>query len=71
MAISLANPAELWKRLRELFGEVVLVHQTDRTFTIDEYEALEPVLQNAVLCGAYAAAYAYAVENRIEKTYAV
>lgn len=41
MAISLANPAELWKRLRELFGEVVLVRQTDRTFTIDEYEALE------------------------------
>jgi D-alanine-D-alanine ligase-like ATP-grasp enzyme/methylase of polypeptide subunit release factors len=41
MAISLANPAEMWRRLRELFGEVVLVRQTERIFTIEEYEAME------------------------------
>jgi D-alanine-D-alanine ligase len=41
MAISLANPQELWKMLRQSFAEVTLVHQTERPFTVDEYEALE------------------------------
>jgi D-alanine--D-alanine ligase len=41
MAISLANPRELWKMLRQGFAEVTLVHKTERLFTADEYEALD------------------------------
>ena len=41
MAISLANPPKLWNRLQELFADVALVRQTDRFFTIDEYESME------------------------------
>ena len=41
MAISLANPGQLWKRLEELFWDVKLVHQSNREFTVEEYEALE------------------------------
>ena len=40
MAISLANPDELWRRLRERFSEVSLVRETDRTFTAGEYDAM-------------------------------
>jgi D-alanine-D-alanine ligase len=41
LAISLANPNELWKRLREWFSEAVLVRETERPFTGEEYEAIE------------------------------
>jgi hypothetical protein len=44
VAISLANPVELWDRLRKCFEEVVLVHETRRTFTAEEYESLQPGL---------------------------
>jgi D-alanine-D-alanine ligase-like ATP-grasp enzyme/methylase of polypeptide subunit release factors len=40
MAISLANPPEIWKRLQELFADVALVRQTERDFTIEEYELI-------------------------------
>jgi D-alanine-D-alanine ligase-like ATP-grasp enzyme/methylase of polypeptide subunit release factors len=40
MTISLANPLKIWKRLQELFSEVVLVHQTERLFTTEEYEKM-------------------------------
>ncbi len=40
MAISLANPDELRRRLKGLFSEVVVVRQTDRYFSIEEYEAM-------------------------------
>jgi methylase of polypeptide subunit release factors len=38
LAISIANPSALWKRLEERFCEVSLVHETDRLFTPEEYE---------------------------------
>ena len=41
MAISLANPSALWKKLQESFSEVSLVHETERPFTAKEYEALQ------------------------------
>jgi D-alanine-D-alanine ligase len=40
MAISLANPSELWRRLQELFSDVTLVRQSERCFAIEEYEAM-------------------------------
>jgi D-alanine-D-alanine ligase len=44
MAISLANPKELWIRLQERFSEVSLIRETDRNFTAGEYEAMQPGL---------------------------
>ena len=44
MAISLANPNELWIRLQERFSEVSLIRETDRGFTAGEYEAIQPGL---------------------------
>jgi D-alanine-D-alanine ligase-like ATP-grasp enzyme/SAM-dependent methyltransferase len=41
MAISLANPRELWNLLKELFVDVALVRQTERYFTIEEYDSLD------------------------------
>ena len=41
MAISLANPNELWIRLQEHFSEVSLIRETDRNFTAGEYEAMQ------------------------------
>ena len=39
LAISLANPRELWKRLQESFFDVVLVRETERPFTAGEHDA--------------------------------
>jgi D-alanine-D-alanine ligase len=44
VAISLVNPVELWNRLSSCFEEVVLVHETQRTFTAQEYDSLQPGL---------------------------
>jgi methylase of polypeptide subunit release factors len=41
MAISLANPSALWNRLHERFTEVNLLRETERPFTVEEYEALQ------------------------------
>ncbi len=41
MAISLANPQKLLRRLQELFEEVRIVDQSARYFTAEEYEAME------------------------------
>jgi len=41
MAISLANPSALWNRLHERFTEVKLLRETERPFTVEEYEALQ------------------------------
>jgi methylase of polypeptide subunit release factors len=41
LAISLANPRELWKKLLELFSEVDLIRETERSFTAGEYEGIE------------------------------
>jgi len=49
LAISLANPAALFAKLRELFYEVVLVRETERLFTADEYEAMEKGLMGHML----------------------
>ncbi len=46
MAISLANPQKIQRRLQELFDEVTLVHQSERFFAAEEYEAMEPGLFN-------------------------
>lgn len=40
LAISLANPTKVWNRLSERFEEVVLARETERFFTIVEYEEL-------------------------------
>jgi D-alanine-D-alanine ligase-like ATP-grasp enzyme/methylase of polypeptide subunit release factors len=40
MTISLVNQQKVWKCLQELFSEVVLVHQTERLFTAEEYEKM-------------------------------
>jgi D-alanine-D-alanine ligase-like ATP-grasp enzyme/methylase of polypeptide subunit release factors len=44
VAISLANPVELWDRLRKYFEDVVLVRETPREFKAGEYESLQPGL---------------------------
>jgi D-alanine-D-alanine ligase len=44
MAISLANPNELWVRLQERFSEVSLICETRRNFTAGEYDAMQPGL---------------------------
>lgn len=41
LAISLANPAGLLRRLEERFRNVSLVYETQRFFTPDEYESME------------------------------
>jgi D-alanine-D-alanine ligase-like ATP-grasp enzyme/methylase of polypeptide subunit release factors len=41
LAISLANPPAIWKRLHERFSEVTLIQETDRPFTEEEYESYE------------------------------
>lgn len=41
LAVSLANPREVWKRLQECFSEVVLVRETERPFAAHEYEAID------------------------------
>ena len=41
LAISLANPPAIWKRLRERFSEVSLIQETDRPFNEQEYESYE------------------------------
>jgi D-alanine-D-alanine ligase len=40
LAISLANPAALLKKLHEHFAEVSVVRETDREFTAEEYESI-------------------------------
>ncbi|MCX8117591.1 MAG: 50S ribosomal protein L11 methyltransferase [Desulfobacterota bacterium] len=49
LAISLADPEGLWKRLEERFKEVRLVYETERFFTPEEYEAMEAGLFNHLL----------------------
>jgi len=44
LAISLANPAALLKKLHEHFSEVSVVKETDRGFTAGEYESIAPGL---------------------------
>ncbi len=44
LAISLANPPMLWHQLRNHFAEVVLVKETERRFTPEEYEKIAPGL---------------------------
>ena len=41
LAISLANPSSLLKRLGERFSSVSIVRETERLFTAQEYEAIE------------------------------
>ena len=41
LAISLANPRALWQRLGERFSSVSLIHETERPFTVEEYESIE------------------------------
>ncbi len=41
LAISLANPSALLKRLGEKFSSVSIVRQTERLFTTKEYESME------------------------------
>ncbi|MCX5817300.1 MAG: 50S ribosomal protein L11 methyltransferase [Proteobacteria bacterium] len=40
LAISLANPSALLSRLKELFREVTIVHETERPFTAEEYNVM-------------------------------
>jgi hypothetical protein len=40
MAISLANPDELWTCLEKNFSEVSLIRETDRSFSAGEYDDL-------------------------------
>jgi D-alanine-D-alanine ligase len=44
LVISLANPKAVFMRLKERFQNVTIVHQTDRPFSPDEYESIEPGL---------------------------
>lgn len=49
MAISLANPSELLRQLRQHFHHVSVVHETERPFTENEYESLHQGLVNHFL----------------------
>ncbi len=49
IAISLANPSELLRELRERFHHVCIVHETERLFTGYEYESIEKGLVNHFL----------------------
>jgi D-alanine-D-alanine ligase-like ATP-grasp enzyme/SAM-dependent methyltransferase len=44
MAISLGNPSRIMKRLQELFDKVTLAYQSERLFTREEYEEIDPGL---------------------------
>jgi D-alanine-D-alanine ligase-like ATP-grasp enzyme/SAM-dependent methyltransferase len=63
MAISLANPTALWKFLRARFSEVSLVRQTERAFTANEYEALDPGLFD-YLCSLRASGISDFIESK-------
>ena len=41
LAVSLANPSGLWKRVQETFADVALVKETDRIFTAEEYHSID------------------------------
>jgi D-alanine-D-alanine ligase-like ATP-grasp enzyme/methylase of polypeptide subunit release factors len=49
LAISLANPSLLWQRLEERFLRADLVNETQRFFTTEEYESMDPGLFNHLL----------------------
>ena len=49
LAISLANPPALLSRLKELFREVKIVHETYRPFIADEYNAMNDGLMEYLL----------------------
>ncbi len=40
MAISLADPDEVWRRLKGCFSEVLLMRETDRIFSAEEYDRM-------------------------------
>jgi methylase of polypeptide subunit release factors len=40
MAISLANPSRILRRLEQLFSSVTVIHQSERLFTKEEYEEI-------------------------------
>ena len=44
LGISLANIKAILQRLKERFEDVTIIHQTERSFTSDEYESIEPGL---------------------------
>jgi D-alanine-D-alanine ligase len=44
LGISLANIKAILQRLKERFEDVIIIHQTERSFTSDEYESIEPGL---------------------------
>lgn len=49
LAISLANPTGLWKRLEDRFSRVSLIHETQRFFTLDEYESMDAGLSGHLI----------------------
>ena len=49
LAITLAHPDGLWRRLREAFSEVRLVAETERVFEASEYEAMDKGLFDYLL----------------------
>jgi D-alanine-D-alanine ligase len=49
LAISLANPSELLRRLRDRFDAVRIVHSTERRFTEQEYESVATGLMGHLL----------------------
>jgi methylase of polypeptide subunit release factors len=49
LAISLANPIGLWQRLEERFSTVSLVQETQRFFTLEEYESMDAGLSGHLL----------------------
>ena len=49
LAISLANPPALLSRLKELFREVTIVHETERPFIAEEYNAMNDGLMEYLL----------------------
>jgi D-alanine-D-alanine ligase-like ATP-grasp enzyme/methylase of polypeptide subunit release factors len=49
MAISLANPSALLRQVRQYFHDVSIVHETERSFTGNEYESLHRGLMHHLL----------------------
>ena len=49
MAMSLAHPPALLRKLREHFHHVCIVHETERFFTGDEFESIATGLMNHFL----------------------
>lgn len=49
LAITLANPEAVLMRLKRWFTSVVVVRRTERPFTWDEYESMEPGLSEYLL----------------------